>query len=134
MGHDVIHALANRCSTIEATYGLCHRTVSTPHVALIYAASLIGGGLLGWLVAALFSPTLKQFAGTGENELPGFRVRGEFARIEWASEGGIHLVDRQGGAVDLRSTDQTGSWRIRPGRYALRVSAPGNWIVRLSRG
>lgn len=134
MGHDVVHALANRCSTIEAVYGLCHRTLSMPYASLIYAASFIGGGLLGWVVSRLFSPTLKSFAGAGARELPVFRVRGEWARIEWTSEGGIHLVDRHGAAVDLRSSDGAGSSRISPGRYALRVTAPGRWVVRLSRG
>lgn len=100
----------------------------------IYIGFVVTGALLGWALRVLFSPTLKRFVGAGTVELPEMGVRGDFARIEWAAQGGISVTDLGRSGLVVRSPESAGQAQLPAGRYRFRVTAPGPWTLRIARG
>ena len=135
VGQSLVSVLATRCPTVEAIYGVCHNYVlTTPHLVAIDAGCAVAGAVLGAVAWRLCSPTLRRFVGTGTRQLPRFVIRGEGARMEWLAEGAIRITDRDASGLEIRSSERSGHVRLPAGGYALAVSAPGAWCVRVERG
>jgi hypothetical protein len=134
-GESVVNILATRCPNVEAVYGVCHNYVlSSVWVVAVDAGSVLIGAAAGVAVRRAFSSTLQRFAGVGFRELSGFVIRGDGARIEWISEGGIRISDRGASGLDVRSSERCGGARIPAGRYVLRVNSASAWGLQVKRG
>jgi hypothetical protein len=131
----VLQAVAPGCEPTAQAYGLCHPHVGTPWAVAIYGGLVLAGSVFGCQLGRLFSPTLRRFVGdAGTAELRTFRVRGDFARVEWLAQGEISITDAERSRFELHSGRGQGAEKLPAGRYKLKVAASGAWMLRVARG